>query len=202
MRILAVSDLHSHKPFLPALSHFLEKNKFDLCLITGDFTTRFSDYWPYIKEFEAILDKFNLPWFGIHGNNDPEEIIDYLKESGHNLHFTPHLFQQYNLVGIGWGEDLPPYDLKLDNNTILLTHQPPQIKDSQFLIHNKQLTNAPLLHLAGHIHSWAHVTDIGTTRYINIPTAMNNSAAIIDLPSRHVEFISLPPILSSLKQYE
>lgn len=189
MKILAISDLHSHLSFFPILSNLLSREKFDLCLIPGDIVIRNSDYWNYLTALEEIFSKFSLPWYCVHGNNESIDIINYLKDTKHDLHYAPQHFQKYRLVGIGWGDDLPPYELNLNQNTILLTHQPPRIQNSQFLFHNIKLTSAPLLHLAGHIHSWARVIDIGPTRYINIPAALNHFAATITLPSRQVRFI-------------
>lgn len=190
MRILAISDLHSHKSFLLSLSDYLNKEKFDLCLISGDITNRYSDYMTYLISLENIFSKFSLPWYCIHGNNDHENTIEYLKKAHRDLHFSPVKFQNYRLAGIGWGSELPPYELALDQDTIFLTHEPPTIPTSKI---QQNLSNFPLLHICGHKHSWARFQDIGNTRVIIIPAAINNRIATIDLPSRQIKFITLPP---------
>ncbi len=184
MRILILSDLHSAQKILVPLRQYLENQLFDLILIAGDLTTRSAKAMQFLVDLETILASKHLPWQAIHGNSDAPEIIEYLKIHHHNLHFKPYQMKGYNFLGIGgFGDELPPYELKL-NDAILLTHIPPR---RHAIL--KPLNNAPLIHISGHIHRLAKYEDIGKTRFISIPSALNNKAAILRLPSRKVQFI-------------
>lgn len=203
MRILALADFHSQKHILEDLKTFLQEENFDLAVIAGDLTIPGPAAYPYILSLDDILEKHQLPWLAVHGNNDPPEVIQFLHATSRNLHFEPKQFSGYHFIGIGgWGDELPPYDIKTEG-AILITHIPPTLRrspqpptlsrsfHSPLHPHPSTLRDSPLLHLAGHIHHHAKITDIGPTRVVNIPAALLGRAAIIELPNRKVEFISL-----------
>lgn len=195
MKILAFSDLHSGPQVLTNLNIYLQKEKFDLALIAGDITNPGSNALEYITALAKIFSRYNLPWLCVHGNNDRQPVIDYLISNHLDLHFHKATFGSYHLVGIGgWGDELPPYKLKFDEKTIFITHIPPRTNSKP-----PTLISQPILHISGHIHTWQRFYDIGKTRIINLPSVkFTNTIAIIALPERSVEFISLPQIKSYL----
>ncbi|MDO8513909.1 MAG: metallophosphoesterase family protein [bacterium] len=191
MKILLLSDSHSDHWVLNSLKSLLDKEEFDLAIIPGDITNRGLDAIKYIQKFADIFEDKKLNWLAVHGNNDPDEVIDFLKSERRDLHFYPREIGNYKFLGIGgWGDELPPYELRFDQNTVLVTHFPPPAISSK-----KQFNPAcqPLIQISGHHHRWQKVQDIGSTRLINIPGSKDeHKAGILTLPQRQVSFFTLP----------
>ena len=192
MKILVISDLHNDQPILRKLDILLGKEKFDLAIIPGDINNPHPNNIDYVEALDNIFIKHDLRWLAVHGNNDPSEVINYLNKKDLNLHYKPQDIGGYHLEGIGgWGYDLPPYKLTLDQKTILVTHIPPRNHDSN----PPKIQNTPLIHLAGHLHHLQKYYDLTNTLVINIPSAKStNHYAILNLPNKTPTFHTLPGI--------
>lgn len=189
MKILSISDLHSGQKILETMDLLFSKNKFDLVIVPGDITNPNLDALDYIKRLDSIFKSHDQRWLAVHGNNDRESVIEYMVNNHLNLHFEPQTIGGYHFVGIGgWADELPPYELKLDQKTIIVTHIPPKISNTNFLPEK-----SPLLHISGHHHDWERFRDLGPTRLINVPSVkFSNRAALITLPEKSINFFNLP----------
>lgn len=197
MKILLLSDLHGHKKTLDKIFALLDKQSFDLAIISGDITNREPFALQYIQKVYELFSSRNIPLYTVHGNNDPPEVINFLNTHNLNLHYKPAYFSGYQLVGIGgWGDELPPYNFSLDQKTIFVTHIPSSLKSTNTI---PPATNQPLIHISGHVHSWQRTYKVGNTTIINVPgAAAISKAAVLTLPKISIEFIHLPELGLSL----
>lgn len=84
VRILFISDLHIGrlnsfsvlKYHLQKLFDLHSKLPFDLILLGGDFFDRESSYLPRLSEIMAILQRFDVPMYGVLGNHDYHAFSD------------------------------------------------------------------------------------------------------------------------------
>lgn len=184
INILVFSDMHDRVTGPANLEHWLAQEKFDLVLCCGDITSaQTPNQISQIKKILDVIKKVKLPFYCIFGNNEREESIQYLRQEEVFLE-EANIFG-YHLVGIsGWGETMPPLKNPINQNTILLTHVPPQLKGKV------NLNNAPFLHLHGHVHMPYNKKIISNTTIISVPPLMNGAALKITLPKIEVKILS------------
>lgn len=182
-KILLISDFHQQNSVLKNLDNLFSKNKFDGIIVAGDLTSRTFDALDYAKKFEEIIKKYSLPLYYIHGNNEPDNVIEYFNDRGYSIHLNPKKIYGYKIVGIGGFSE--EYSANLDiKDSILVTHYPPISTDKHF-------KNSPKIHIFGHMHSLEYQKMHGKTLLVQLKAAMLNGAAILELPSFKVKFISI-----------
>lgn len=95
MKLLLASDIHSN---LQNLRKILEKEKFDLLLISGDLTNfRKVD----VFAINEILAKLDTECYAVHGNCDYEEILSYDLEGIRFVHGKTVNIDEITIHGLG-----------------------------------------------------------------------------------------------------
>lgn len=192
MKILLISDLHSQKIAKISLEKFLSRDCFDLVVSCGDIAEKTNLSPDYFNEVLNIFDKYQVKFLGIPGNNDSKELFLEMVKKGISIHLAPKNIGKYKFTGLGgWGYDVEnefsvedhQKDLKIDKNTIFVSHIPPDIKTV------KLLKNKPLIHICGHRHNIAKTRIIDGMLLIQVPALMFGRAAILELPSKKLKFI-------------
>ncbi len=206
LRIAAFSDFHGDEIALEKLKHLLT-NKYDYVLIAGDIENNIS----YAEELVEIVGKYKT--FFVPGNNDGEEIIRIFDRRGILIHNKRvELAFGLNLVGFGFSNPTPfntigelseeeiyesLSNLKIDSNTILLTHCPPKgILDKTNAGLNIGSTSirrileekSPLVNLFGHVHEVIGKEFFGRTLCINIPPAFSHSFCSLEIKKEKENF--------------
>lgn len=197
MKLLAVSDLHGD---FTQLMGYLENNRVDLIIISGDIT----QFGP-VELAEEILNEissFDVPVLTIPGNCDPESIHGAIENSrAINIHGRSMVIKDIGICGFG-GSNPTPFDTPLEfeevqiyeqvskvmeglskeNVTILVTHAPPYGTKTDVLPSGEHAGSTsirkvieeyqPTLNLCGHIHESMGVDHVGNTTVAN-PGALN-----------------------------
>lgn len=185
-RILLVSDLHQRTRALRLIDDYLSKNQIDLVICVGDLTNRDYGSIKYAKDFCKIIKNRNVKLFYIHGNNEPQDVIDFLKDNEYSIHLVPRKYLGKTFIGIGgfmdeWDEALSD----VLSGAILVTHYPPAIADLKF-------RNIPRVHISGHRHRLEERKEIGGIVFISVPSLGDfDRVAILKLPGYGVDFTSI-----------
>lgn len=192
MTLLITTDFHASLPALKGLDKLLQQKKYDGVLMLGDLINPNPKELPYVDQFIDLIKKFNLPLFGLHGNNEPVQAYEKYRQAGINIHLETKTLGNYKICGVGgWGnlteigfEDLSVNNLNIDENTIFVTHIPP--------LPSIKTVNSPLIHLFGHKHVLAFTKQVGNTLQIQCPAAIEGRVTELILPAKTVNFINLP----------
>jgi hypothetical protein len=192
MRLLAVSDIHSHISAVKKLKEVYSKQKIDLIVVCGDFTR----YGPK-ESTEEILNELNFARIlAVPGNLDTKGVIEALEEKNVSLHGKTVEVKGINFTGFG-GSTGVMGEIKFSEEeirkalrglmekgkkTVLVTHTPPfgtEIDKTNAGVHigSKTVREVieefqPLLSLSGHCHEAAGKTVIGKTLCINTGALM------------------------------
>jgi len=192
MKILLISDLHSSPSTLKGLDELLAIEQFDYVLSPGDVTDRYdANALEYLDQFiNLVTQKHGLKLKMVYGNNDSKEVVEHTRARGALLHFDEENIQGYRIAGIGDVEsqgEIPGGTLKDLSGTIVVSHRPtPQFKALK--ASGATLSNAPIIQIFGHYHTRAETEQVGSTLIINVPAAMDGRYAVLELPSKKVEF--------------
>lgn len=188
MKILAFVDMHGNKKALKALLRKAEKEKPDIILCAGDFTTFERDIQPILLE----LDLIGKPVLMIHGNHENPCVLKQhisMFNNLYDLHEKHHEFGDTIFIGYG-GSGFAVIDpdfekkqyhfekiLRPGVKTILMTHAPPYGTLLDLLDEghcgNKTIAEfikkvQPDLVICGHFHDNFNKKDmIGRTLIIN-----------------------------------
>jgi Icc-related predicted phosphoesterase len=196
LKILALSDFHSSDEPLELLDSYLAKHlEVGLVLIAGDITERkgrnsVSNVQYLHRLLQIVKQKHGRELFAVHGNNDSTEIFNLLEATGVSLHLQERYHKGWRFTGIGgWGSleesvlDQEQAAKFTTGESIFVTHIPPRFV--------AEFAHPPLLHVCGHFHSVEKSVFKGGTELVQLKTAMLGRGAIISLPEKFVEFISL-----------
>lgn len=192
MNILLISDLHSSGGAIKGLDELLGSVQFDLVLSPGDVTDRYDAHGlEYLDQFiNLVTQKHQLPLKMVHGNNDSKEVIERARSRGVLLHFDEEKIAGYRIAGIGDVESQPAIrggSLKDLTGAIAISHRPtPQFNELK--ASGMPLANAPMIQIFGHYHARAQTEQLGGTLVINVPAGLDGRYAILELPSKKVEF--------------
>lgn len=189
--ILILTDFHDSKQALRGLDTLLVQKQYDAVISLGDVINPRPSEFQYVKDYVATVQKYNLPFFGLHGNNEPQMAWEYYREAGINIHLETKQWEGYNICGIGgFGflneagfEDLSIQNLVINQQTIFVTHVPPRVMEPQL--------HGPLVHLYGHRHTLAFSKKLGETLLVQCPAGILGRVTELDLPSLEVRFINL-----------
>ncbi len=196
MKFLILSDLHS------MITHYfieeiIEKENIDLVILLGDLT----NFGPAEFVLDIFTDK--KPILAIPGNCDPPDVLNYIDKSGMiNMHKNKYKFKDLEIIGLGGSDfnfinmgigysDEEAYNFlvdKIDENSILMLHQPPYgILDSVKNMHagNKGIRKAvdekkPKIVMSGHIHEERGSLIYNGTLFFNPGPAKEGYYAILD----------------------
>ncbi|MEM4335438.1 MAG: metallophosphoesterase [Candidatus Anstonellales archaeon] len=205
IRILALADLHNDEMVLDRLRVLESDRKYDYLVVAGDVTGKNISY---AQDFISIVQQV----FWVPGNNESEEVRRMFEDAKFSVHGKRvEIKEGFNVVGFGFSTPTPfktpgemPEEeiyahmssLKIDANTILITHSPPHgLFDSigeginigsrsiRKIIEEKQ----PKLALFGHVHEHFGKANIGRTICIKIPHAPSLKAAAVEIRHGHAE---------------
>ncbi len=203
MRILAFSDLHDDEEALLLLKKYADRIRFDLVLVAGDITNKGVSYC------EDLITFFPRA-FLVPGNNEPANVMEFLKNTKNYVHEKRvEIGNGLNVVGFGYSNITPfgtPNEysedeiyarmnkLAIDQNTILLLHCPPfgffdTVRGKSIgstaikrIIEEKQ----PLLAIAGHVHEYEGSARLENTTIAKVATAQVGKALSITIEARTV----------------
>ena len=183
LKILLLSDLHQQVYVLKNLRGYLKKHKFGGVIIAGDLTNRNKESLDYAKKFVKIIEENPMEVFFIPGNNESEDVVNYFEKKKYSVNLRSKSFKGFKIAGIGgFGEEYYPGNFNI-KDTILITHFPP-------ILSNKNLKNAPLVHIFGHSHFSEYKKKRNKTLLVQLKAAIYNRAGILELPSLKVSFIN------------
>lgn len=192
MRMVAVSDIHERLDYLPVLRDVLAGA--DLVLLLGDLTRG-----GHARQARIVVEAFqeiNPKVLALPGNMDHPDVIDYLQETGVNLHGLTRAEDGWGLAGLGGSNPTPfqtPFEmpetvigemldrLLSDITTaplrILAVHAPPRgtrVDQVRMNLHAGSAavrqaieTHQPALVFCGHIHEAAGEDRLGESRIFN-----------------------------------
>lgn len=192
MKILAVGDVHGD---YKKIIGYLNTNKVDLIIITGDIT-----HFGPAELGKEILDEiasFDVPVLAIPGNCDPESIHYKIENSrAVNIHGRNLIIKDIGICGFGGSnptpfntplefEEIQIYDqaskafkgISQEKITLLITHAPPYGTKTDLLpsgvhVGSKSIRKIieeyqPAVNICGHIHESMGIDRIGKTKIIN-----------------------------------
>lgn len=209
MKIMAISDLHGK--INKSLEKYLEQNKIDLLIISGDI----SNFGPtqLIQDNLNKISTYNTPIIAIPGNCDPQDTTDAINNSqAQNAHKENIKIENIIITGFG-GSNPTPFDtpteytdeelytqldtlikqtqVEKENIHILLTHAPPlntkadEIPDGAHVgseaVRKIIEKYQPDINLCGHIHEAKSIDKIGKTTILNPGEMANSHASIIEI---------------------
>jgi Icc-related predicted phosphoesterase len=189
--ILILTDFHDSKHALRGLDALLARKQYDAIISLGDVINPRPAEFPYVKAYVETIQKYKIPFFGLHGNNEPQMAWEYYRQAEINIHLENRQWDGYNICGIGgFGylnetgfEDLSIQNLIINQKTIFVTHVPPRVSEAQ--------RHGPLVHLYGHRHSLAFTKKMGETLLVQCPAGILGRVTELDLPSLEVRFVNI-----------
>jgi Icc-related predicted phosphoesterase len=176
----------------------------DIILLGGDLTN-FGNRRDAKLLVEGIR-SYNSHCWGVQGNCDKKDVLDYLEEEEMSLHGNLIKHDGYNLIGVGGGlpyfvptpttysekeyEKLLDPFRELTENLIFISHQPPYNTATDMAGRGHHVGShsirtfiediQPLFCLTGHIHESPGIDQIGKTVVINPgPFGHGNYAEIL-----------------------
>jgi len=216
MRLLAISDIHSHGVNVSLLVESLQTTSYDYVLVSGDITNFGSveEAYNLLKYFRRIAPVYFVP-----GNCDPADLLhkSWDEEGIYNVHSrTLSLNSNWRIIGVG-GSTITPFKTNIEfdeeelmeilknsitmaeGNLILLSHSPPYNSrvDRTFTglhVGSRSVKMfieryKPKLVVSGHIHEARGYDRIGETLVLNPgPLRKGFYATITIRPDSSIDF--------------
>ena len=206
MQVFLFSDLHGNYKQLANLESLLVgNNQFGGIIFAGD-VVNMGEPVSYVEQFIKILDKINLPFFWVPGNNDFGRGYHKLNAKYKSLEGRIVKFGEYKVTGVGgspesWsGQYMGEQTVKEEDisGSIFVSHVPPPgvhnyryTNEESPAIH-KKLSNSPKVHICGHVHYREGFAYLGPTKIIKLASAELGRYAIMDLDTFKVDFKRFP----------
>ena len=207
MRFLAVSDIHEEEAALESIAAL--SASYDHVFVCGDIARSVS----FAEDLMKIPNAFIVP-----GNWDNEQVGQVLSKSSQSVHERRvEIGDGLNVVGFGYSPPSPFFTygelseeeiysrmkkLKIDGNTLLLTHAPPKghldtgsmgrhIGSESIL--KIILERKPLAAFFGHAHEALGIEELDGTTLVKIPPANSMRACAVTEKRKRInaEYISL-----------
>ncbi|HML05411.1 MAG TPA: metallophosphoesterase [Methanobacterium sp.] len=206
MKILVMGDIHGQ---CQNIFKYLQKNKVDLIILTGDIT-----HFGPEKLGEEILNEiciFDTPTLAIPGNCDQTYIYGEIENSNAiNIHNKSIILKNMGICGFG-GSNTTPFNTPLEfaeiqiysqleklmseieneEIRILVTHTPPYDTKADILPSGDHAGSEsirkiieefqPTLNVCGHIHESKAIDNIGNTIIINPGESSHGFASIVEV---------------------
>lgn len=206
MKILVMGDIHGQ---CQNIFKYLQKNKVDLIILTGDIT-----HFGPARLGEEILNEiciFDTLTLAIPGNCDQTYIYDEIESSNAiNLHNNSLIIKNIGICGFG-GSNITPFNTPLEfaeiqiysqleklmkeieneEIRILVTHAPPYNTKADILPSGDHVGSEsirkiieeyqPTFNVCGHIHESKAIDKIGDTTIINPGESSQGFAGIIEI---------------------
>ncbi len=211
MKIGFISDIHSRKQTLEAITKELLNHQIDLLVLGGDLTDFGS-----LEEFQEIAqrahDLIGVLVLLIPGNCDDPKALEWNGKDGIvNIHETIYKYENYNFLGFG-GSNFTPFDTPIEfaeeeiheklnrfkgtDNLILVSHVPPYRTKLDRIYIGRHVgsrairefieENSPILVLTGHIHEASGIDKIGETVITNPGPAERGYYSIVEINNGEV----------------
>ena len=209
MKAFLFSDLHVNYKQLKNIEHFLvQEEDIDLLIFAGDIVNM-GEPVGYVEQFLQVLAKVNKPFFWVPGNNDFGRAYNKFNAKYRSLEgrvvqlasLIPNTNPLIRFTGVGgspasWagqyaGESM--IDKELIGGSIFVSHVPPPglvnlIRGDCDSPTQKKLSDAPLVHICGHVHHQWGTAYLGKTKIIKLAAMELGYYAILDLESLKVDF--------------
>ncbi len=182
-KILLVSDLHGQPSALIYLTKIIKKEQPSAIIICGDITS--AGDISFFDKVENIINNSKAEGFIVWGNSDLPNANQYISQSKYSIHLKTKRFNGFRIFGLSETDDPVDISQKI-KGAIFITHKPPL---KSFL--NKNLVNAPLIHISGHLHNVKLARRYQSTLHISVPTLQNGSYALLYPESKKVEFLEI-----------
>lgn len=196
------SDLHCSKKNLNKLYDFVIQNKNIKVLVFAGDVTNFGKPVEVMEQFIKTIEKINLPFVWVPGNNDFGESYKLLQEKYKSLEGRVVEVSGQKFTGVGgspasWsgqyeGENMISKE-KIAGSIFVSHYPPPNLlnlsrEDNLSPTSNKKYSNSPIVHICGHLHNLWGVSYLGQTKVIKLASLETGHYAILDLENIHVEF--------------
>jgi len=221
MKILVMGDIHGQ---CQKIFNYLQKNKVDLIILTGDIT----NFGPFklCKEILNEICLFDIPTLVIPGNCDPTGIYEEIENSNAiNIHNKTIIIKNMGICGFG-GSNPTPFDTPLEFEEvqiyqeieklmkqienqeikILVTHAPPYNTKTDLIpsgdhVGSKSIRKIieefqPSLNLCGHIHEAVAIDKIENTIIVNPGESSQGFASIINIKEDDCEIKISPKLIN------
>jgi Icc-related predicted phosphoesterase len=214
MDILCVSDLHGEVQARQFLFDFINRARPDAVILAGDITCGSVAYAEEL--FDELDRKAKIPYYAVHGNNDPETVQDFFEESGRNLAGKRVEIGGLPFYGLG-GSGPTPFNtvceysedeiaLKLADlgvpdgeKFVLVSHAPPRDTASDTTSRGNHvgsralrefvLQKKPVALVCGHVHE-QHLTEkLGDTVIAKAGALMRRKALVLSVPEYKVTLL-------------
>lgn len=195
------SDLHASNKSLENIKQAILAEKTDLILFAGDIVNMGEPVW-YAEKFIKMIDSLGLPLLWVLGNNDfgrsyYKVAAKYKTLEGKIVEFFGRTFTGVGGSPASWSgqyEGERSVEKKAIAGSIFLSHVPPpgivtlsRYDDSKMLPERK-FSDAPLVHICGHVHWKWGVGHLGQTKVMKLASAETGHYAILNLENLKVEF--------------
>lgn len=201
-KALLFSDLHCSNKQLDNISGLVSGGTdIKVIICAGDIVNMGEPVW-FAQKFVETIQKIGLPYLWVPGNNDFGRAYHKMNAKYKSLEGRVVEESGRNFTGVGgspasWagqyeGESM--VDRKKIGGTIFISHYPPpgiltlQQKDLPSPTSGKKFSDAPLVHICGHLHYRWGTAFLGQTKVIQLASLETGHYAIMDLDTSAVEF--------------
>lgn len=213
MDILCVADLHGEVQAKQFLFEFAKNAKPDAIILAGDVTCGSVSY---AEDLFDGLKKTRIPFYAVHGNNDPETVQDFFEETGCDLAGKKTIIGGIPFYGLG-GSSPTPFNTVCEyteetiehklaelgvpdsGNFILVSHTPPRDTASDRTAHGNHvgsrslrefvLAKKPAVVICGHVHEQHLSEKLGETTIAKVGTLMHKKALVLTTPENTVTLL-------------
>ena len=213
MDILCVADLHGELQARQFLFEFIKSARPDAIIFAGDVTC---GSVAYAEDLFDELKKTRIPFYAVHGNNDPETVQDFFEETGNDLAGKKTIIGGIPFYGLG-GSSPTPFntvceyteetiqhklaELKVpdDGKFILVSHTPPRDCEADKTGHGNHvgsrslrefvLAKKPAVVICGHVHEQHLSEKLGDTIIAKAGTLMHKKALVLTIPENKVTLL-------------
>ena len=209
-KALCVSDAHAEEQALEFLKKFLEREKPELVLVSGDLTH--NGPIDYAENFLDTIRASNADFFTVHGNMDPLRVKLFLDAKGNNIHARRVDWRGFTFAGFGGSPPTPHGTLieyseadiyeqlapLVDAKTIVVTHFPPHgiLDETRDLKHVGSLSlrkiieeKKPRAVICGHIHEREGERQALLTKIVKVAPLEHGKAVALELETLAARFL-------------
>lgn len=209
MKALLISDIHGSYRFLSQIyEKFSKEPDVRAILFAGDLVDM-GEPVSFVDEFLWTVQQLDYELIWVPGNNDFGRAYHRLNARCKSVEGVVHEFAGRKFTGVGgspasWSGQYQgerSVDKKAIAGTIFISHVPPPginsfkktdeaISEQPLPLSNHRITlsDAPLVHLCGHIHHTWGAGNLGTTKVVKLAAAYLGYCAIMDLDTLEVKF--------------
>lgn len=201
-KALLFSDLHCRAKNLSLFPSLVARNKdIRVLIFAGDAVNLGEPVW-FAEKLVETIEKIGLPFLWVPGNNDFGRAYHKINAKYKSLEgrIVELLGRRFTGVGgspaswAGQYEGESMIDRKKIGGTILVSHYPPpgiltlQQKNLSSPTSGKKYSDAPIIHICGHLHYRWGTAFLGQTKVVQLASFETGHYAMMDLDTLAVEF--------------